>query len=595
MSTAAPSFAERARAALARGDLVAAFDLSVSGLAEDPSSEDLQHLQVLSLARIGDTERAMALFETYTLARSADPHRRAAGARLLKDRALACPAGESRRQAFATACDAYLAIYRESGDAFPGINAATLALVAGREAEARSLAESVLADPSVGEAGDYYMAVTRAEALLLLGRADEAEAALSVPAIGGSTDHGARAAALRQLGLISDHLGLSGSRKQALLAPLQAPAVIHYAGHMFAADPDAESRLRGAIDTVLEEEGAGFGYGALACGADILFAEALLARGAELHVILPFDEQDFLAQSVKPGGGDWLLRYRTCLERAASVTRSTTIRYFGDPEQFGYASRVAMGLARLRAEHLLGEAVQIVVWDGEAASGPAGTGADVSAWRSAGGRTRIVAPGAIERGLVRPPPAFSSEHDRVLAAILFTDFVGFSKLSEDALPAFWNGVMRTVAEVLDDHPGEIACRNSWGDALYAVTESASAAAEIAIELQARLARFDYSALRLDGTGGMRVGVHYGTAYRALDNITGRTTFYGTEVSRAARIEPVTPAGAVFVTEPLAAVLALEARDRFECHYVGRIALAKNYGEFPMYRLQRSPEGLAGHG
>ena len=86
---------------------------------------------------------------------------------------------------------------------------------------------------------------------------------------------------------------------------------------------------------------------------------------------------------------------------------------------------------------------------------------------------------------------------------------------------------------------------------------------------------------------MRIGVHYGPAWRTTDHITGRTTFYGTEVSKAARIEPVTPTGAVFVTEPFAAILALESRDAFACRYVGRIALAKKYGDYPMYRLTRA--------
>jgi adenylate cyclase len=155
------------------------------------------------------------------------------------------------------------------------------------------------------------------------------------------------------------------------------------------------------------------------------------------------------------------------------------------------------------------------------------------------------------------------------------------------LPAFWDGVMRDVAAVLDAHRDEVECRNSWGDALYAVTQSAPAAAEIALELQDRLCRFDYATLGLDGSGGMRIGAHYGPAYRTMDHITGRTTFYGTEVSKAARIEPVTPPGAVFVTEPLAAILALEAEDRFTCRYVGRISLAKKYGDYRMYRLSRA--------
>ena len=580
-----PNAAERARSAIARGDLAAAYDIAASAIAEGEDSEDVRHQQVLALARMGDTQRAMELFEGYGLSSSADPHKRAAGARLLKDRALALAPGNGRAEALEAAFAAYLAVYRESGDSFPGINAASLALLAERRDEARAIAQSLLDDPAVAAAEDYYRAVTKAEALLVLGRAEAAADALAAPAVRGSTDHGARSTSRRQLALIAHHLSLPDDERAALLAALAPPAVVHFAGHMFAADPAVEGGLRAAIDRALEEEQAGFGYGALACGADILFAEALLARGAELHVLLPFAEEDFLAHSVLPGGEAWLPRYRACLAAASSVTFASTIPYFGDPAQFGHASRMAMGLARLRASHLQADPVQVLVWDEVPSQGPAGTGADADAWREAGGRTLIVPPGAADRRLARPAPGEDSGYERVLAAILFTDFVGFSKLPEARLPAFWDGVMRIVGDVLDAHDSEVACRNSWGDALYAVTPSAPAAAAIALELQARLARFDYASLGLDGSGGMRVGVHYGPAYRTVDRITGRTTFYGTEVSRAARIEPVTPPGAVFVTEPLAAILALEARDRFACHYVGRIPLAKAYGEYPMYRLQ----------
>jgi adenylate cyclase len=583
--------AASARAAIARGDLIAAYDLTATALADGEASEELRHLQLLALARMGDTERAMALFEEHGLGGSADPHKRAMGARLLKDRALALPAGEGRQAALGEAYQAYHAIFSASGDSFPGINAATLALLSGRGAEAAALAEAVLADSSVAAPEGFYQAVTRAEALLILGRIDEAAGALAGEIVRGSTDHGARSTARRQLGRIADHLALPAATRDRLLAALAPPSVVYYAGHMFAADPAREAELRAAIDHMLDEERAGFGYGSLACGADILFAEALLARGAELHLVLPFAEEDFIAQSVRPGGADWLERFHACRAAATSVTPATSIAYFGDPAQYGYGSRIAMGLARLRAAHLGAEPVQIVVWDEVPADGPAGTGADVAAWTGAGGRTRVVPAGRLDRALVRPAPAHETGYERVLAAILFTDFVGFSKLPEQALPAFWDGVMRCVADVLDEHDGQVACRNAWGDALYAVTPDAPAAAEIALELQARLARFDYATLGLDAAvaeaGGMRVGAHYGSAWRATDRITGRTTFYGTEVSRAARIEPVTPPGAVFVTEPLAAILALEAPDRFACHYVGRISLAKNYGDYPMYRLQQA--------
>jgi hypothetical protein len=578
--------ADLATAALGRGDLIAAYDATVAAIEAGDRSGAIRHQQVLALARMGDTERAMELFEAYGLAASKNPHERAVGARLLKDRALAAPAPE-RPAALERAFEAYHAVYRESGDSFPGINAATLALLAGRDDDARALAEALLRDAGVAAGEDYYMAVTKAEALLILGRLDDVcDVLLSAP-VRDCRDHGARSGSARQLAMVAGHLGVSEEARKALLLPLAPPRTMHFCGHMFAADAAAEARLSAEILAVLDEEDVGFAYGALACGSDLLIAEAALERGVELNVVLPFDEEDFLAQSVLPGGGEWGERYHACIARAANVAQASEMEFFGDPKQYGYGSRMAMGMARLRAEHLGGGAVQLAVWDGKASHGPAGTGADVAAWQEKGGRSRILDPGAVERGLIRPPPRISSRYERSLAAILFTDFKGFSTLRESKLPAFWDGVMRAVAEVLDAHTDVVACRNSWGDALYAVMTSAPAAAEIALQLQDRLASFDYATLGLDGSGGMRIGAHYGPAYRTVDHITGRTTFYGTEVSKAARIEPVTPPGAVFVTEPLAAILALEARKRFNCRYVGRIALAKKFGDYPMYRLTRA--------
>lgn len=574
-----------AKEAMARGDLIAALDVTSAAIADGDESGAVRHQQVLALARMGDTERAMELFESYGLAASRDVHQRAVGARLLKDRALAAPPHE-RPQALARAFEAYHAIYRESGDSFPGINAATLALLLDDDARAKALAEALLADPAVAAAGDYYMAVTKAEALLILGRTEEVTRTLSSEPVRGSRDFGARSSTARQLAMMAAHLGMGDDARADLLGPLAPPRVLHFCGHMFASDPEAEARLKAEAGAILAEEEVGFAFGAIACGSDLILAETALERGIQLHIVLPFAAEDFLAQSVRPGGADWEARFRAVREGAARTTFASEIDFFGDPVQYGYASRMAMGMARLRAEHLGGEAIQLAIWDGRPSNGPAGTGADVAAWEKHGGRTRLIDVGSVDRQLTRPSPRVKSEYERDLAAILFTDFQGFSTLSESALPIFWDGVMRIVAEILEGHEGEIECRNSWGDALYAVTSSAPAAAEIALKLQDRLAHYDYATLGLDGSGGMRIGAHYGPAYRTTDHITGRVTYYGTEVSKAARIEPVTPPGAVFVTEPLAAILTLEARDRYNCRYVGRIPLAKKYGNYPMYRLTR---------
>lgn len=53
-----------------------------------------------------------------------------------------------------------------------------------------------------------------------------------------------------------------------------------------------------------------------ACGGDLLFAEAALARSARLELYIPFDETAFLETSVDFAGGDWRARFFAAKPRA---------------------------------------------------------------------------------------------------------------------------------------------------------------------------------------------------------------------------------------------------------------------------------------
>ena len=576
----------RVRELEGRGELLLAYDTALQGLEAHPDDVWLAHRAVLNLAKAGATTRARNEFARLGLDQVDEPDIAALGARIAKDRSLRAPTSE-RARLLSAAADQYQTIYSRSGGYYPGINVATLRLLAGEQEAAERVAREVLelCAATADQSGDeYYRAASEAEAALVLNDIDRAQEALGRAAAAGG-DYAARAATRRQLRLVCAAVGID----EEVLSPLAPPTVIHFTGHMISKTagtgrfpPEQELAVSAAIVAMLEQRRVGFGYGALASGADILFAEALLARGAELHVVLPFAREEFVDISVEPAGALWRERFDSCLRRATTVTFATEDRYLGHDWIFAYGSFVAMGLARLRGKFLDGEVRQIAVWDGQETTGVAGTGFDVRTWRDLG-----LAADVIPCGSGGVPTADSAaapvEGQRKLKAMLFGDVRGFSKLTEVQIPAFVVHVLGTLGTVLAKYGEQVLYRNTWGDGIFLVLSDAPAAARCALELQEALEAVDLPACGLPDTLALRLGGHFGPVFEATDPVQGFTNYFGAHVSRTARIEPVTPPGEVYVTEQFAARLSLE-RDAFTCDYVGQVPAAKNYGTIRMYHL-----------
>ena len=568
------------RAALARGDLLTAYD-------EVKRAKALGHLgldyfEVLTLARLGDTEQALRLYHDYRIDEMGGVDALSLKARLLKDQAFADGA-RPNHQKLLEACGWYSAVYRETRSNYPAINAATLALIAGRRQLATGLARAVVKRGHADPRQDYFSLATQAEALVILGDIEGAAAALTEATAAPDADVGARSTTLLQLQRLlaatDDAPGV-----KTLVELIRPPAVAMFCGNIFMVDPEIEASLAAEMREVIARENVGFAYGALAAGSDILIAEELIKRGAELHLVLPFIETDFIAQSVTPGGEAWLRRYDFCRARAASLTLASHMSYVGEGAQFAYGSKVTMGMARLRARHLHGEAVQLAIVEAAGASSTL-SGSDIRSWRAAGGRSVVVTAPSLKRPVM--PLAARSEVKRGTYGLIFADYPEFSKLDERVLPIFWEEIMAPAARVLERYAGMIRQGNTWGDALFVVIDNAEAAAAAAMDLCDEFAKADCAALGVPDGTSMRFALHYGVTYEGHDPVSRRTTYYGSEVSRTARIEPVTPAGSVYVTEPFAAILEMEAANRFVCNYVGKTPLAKGYGVFPLYRLSRA--------
>lgn len=565
-----------------RGELLTAFDLAERGLAEHPDDIRLRHRAVLALARTGATEEAARRFAAHGLHAVDDEEVAALGARIAKDRALAATGGERRRLASLSSA-AYSRIHARTGGYYPAINAATMSLVAGDVTAAHRLARAALA--AVDRDDVYFAAATRAEAHLLLGEQDLARAAAGRAAALHAGDHAAVASTRHQLELVCAMTGAD----PAVLSPLAGPEVVHFCGHRISArfPADAEPRVAAAIDAAVARRPPAFAYGALASGADILWAEALLGHGAELHVVLPFAREEFVAASVAPAGPQWVERFERCLARAAAVTYATDAPAPLEDLLYRYGAELAMGLALLRARYLHAPARQLAVWDGEPAGGEAGTAIDVATWRRRGGEVTLVPPPAtaFADGDLRPHPQRSQL--RVVRAMLFADVKGFSTLRDGQMPAFNAEVLGALAAVLGRYGAAICHRNTWGDALYVVLDDARTAAACALDLQAAVASADLAAAGLPPSLALRLGAHVGPVLQLEDPVLGEQVFCGTHVTRTARIEPVTPPGAVYITEAFAASLAVRGADELAYDYVGHMPAAKGYGRLRMHRLRRT--------
>jgi class 3 adenylate cyclase len=181
-----------------------------------------------------------------------------------------------------------------------------------------------------------------------------------------------------------------------------------------------------------------------------------------------------------------------------------------------------------------------------------------------------------------PRPGFRAQ----VVGLLFADVAGFSRLSESETPLFVEHVLGTIAAEMARAARPPILANTWGDGLYCVFRDVGDTGIFALDLCEAMQAIDWIARGFRGDIALRVGLHAGPAYECIDPVTKRPTYIGAHVSRAARIEPITPPNEVYASGAFAALARAEAVREFRCSYVGQTPLAKSYGTFPTYVVHR---------
>jgi hypothetical protein len=282
--------------------------------------------------------------------------------------------------------------------------------------------------------------------------------------------------------------------------------------------------LKQKIAAILSAENIGFGFGALAAGADIIVAEALLEHGAELHVILPGGPEAFAAVSVNPFGPEWRRRFDAVVEQAVAVRAVRPIGSAPDEATISIADEVAMGAAVMNSRQLESRAVQLLV----VADSASRRARDV--WAEAGWAQHIVcSPREDAPAGAAAAPAANASRPLALLTVAPAERAAFGTWVQDAAGALANLPAPGLGPYVGD--GHLAL------AYDTPLEAARAAIALRIALP-----------------HLRIGGSYSAADTFHDPFSKTGRVGGDAAAAAAGALASTLPGTIYVTEDFAAAL-----------------------------------------
>ncbi len=590
------------------GQIMFAHDVLEEGLQYFPGNLRLIQLFSLSLVKCGFLLQARDLLVGMMKQGHQDEETLGILGRVYKELWLLADKSSTAHPFLNRSKNIYLKAFLTNRGYYSGINAASLSLLAGEKESADKIARFVLKACSdiVRREGpkDYWVLATIGEACVLLDRREDSLDYYRRAKMLVGKNYADLASMRRQLNLLSRVSSIAGE----ILDEVRIPPVVAFTGHLIDAagrrpprfPAEIAEEVSRRVAQALDDMDGEIGYASAASGSDVIFLEALQARGGESNIVLPFGREDFFATSVDFAGEEWRQRVEQALSKSNRIEEATLGKYEGDDVLFSYANQIIMGKTILRSRFLETDPVLLAVWDGNETKAAGGTAEFVRMWKQRGLPLKIIDVSALTDshvptggGRKRKPAGKKKRRkgnvSRETVALLFADLVGFSRFTEEQIPPFIEGFLGTVARRLSGSRYRPIYKNIWGDALYFVFEEYDAAADWALELRDMMRETNWAKIGLPAQMSMRIGLHAGPVFRSREPILNRDNFFGYHVNQAARIEPITSPGNVYASEHFAALLMGTGADHLDCRYVGVIVLPKDFGSYPIYHIKRKNE------
>ncbi len=175
----------------------------------------------------------------------------------------------------------------------------------------------------------------------------------------------------------------------------------------------------------------------------------------------------------------------------------------------------------------------------------------------------------------RPDQQYESRRDY---SILFADIERFSRLKAYQQKQYVAEVLTRISDVLyrDDNRPEQA--NTWGDGLVAFFSSHTNAVRCALTLRDTFRNTPWEDMGLPPLR-IRIALHIGEVFVGYNPVKNDKELIGTEINRAARLEPVVSPNHVYATTDF---VRLCKTDNVQFQYLGKITLPKGWGVEEIY-------------
>jgi len=506
----------------------------------------------------------------------------------------------------------YKKAYAKAKNSWHGINLATLQLIIGNEKMAIEIAKEVFKNLFYKAQGitknNYWDLATLAEALIILKDYDEAINYLRQAIAVNKNDIGSQVSTKKNLSLLYQYQKIPSDIYNKLTELFSIPKIVVFSGHMIDKDEFADCRfpkwLEFEVSELIKDKIESLGnietYSSAACGADILFIEHALQKGAKINIILPCARELFIKKSVSYlTDSNWEKRFLNILESDINLIELTSVTDDHLEIPYDFANQLILGLSKMQARNLCTELIPFVVYHKDSKDLDGGTASVVSDWKkqkldiekieldkllkekngSCNTFDTLVSP------LVHASVGYKYSGHTV--SLLYADTVNYSKLSDYEMMVFGEVTLEFLNKTLKQNNYKVGEKNTWGDAFFISFYDASDAGCCALTMMDFINNYNWRSVGINKNIKIRMALHAGVAYSFKNPLTDTITFNGINVCRAARMESITPPGRVFCSEEFAAFCETLNISEFSCSYVGQKLMPKHLGKYPTYLLRRS--------